>query len=217
MALNSLYIRVTNTTAGVIFLADINQGFSQESAARVRRPGPVYVPANDSVELALSGSVLLSYENGDIAQQVTQGNLTVSEMGGGIAIQTWTYDFDVDGGAVSAITLNNLQADAKLIPVSLMIRGWVEVVTAPTSAGAARLTLGTAVDDNGFVTTVDPTAWSDGDIVSFAGALVTNGTEAVAPISVKNATAVALIATISAAALTAGKFNVHIETLAVFA
>tara|TARA_B100000745_G_scaffold170759_1_gene111917 strand:- start:18552 stop:19235 length:684 start_codon:yes stop_codon:yes gene_type:complete len=227
MALESLFIRVTNTTSASIFLADIESGFTGQNAAmRVNRPGPVYVPANDSVELALSGPVLLSYESGAIRQQVDAGNLTVSQVGGAVQVHTWQYDFSVDGGAQGAFTLKGLDGLAKELPVCLMLRGWLEVVTAPVSAGTPTGKIGYTADDDGFITTNSniETGWTAGSIIPFNGAKVCNGimsasdvTAQVVPASTKNASASSVLFTLGGADITAGKINVHLEILPVFA
>ena len=217
MALNSLFIQVTNTTAGVIYLADINQGFERESASRSVRPGPVYIPANGSVELALSSTVLLSYESGNLRTQVVGGNLTVSQMGGVAQALTWEYDFAALGGAISTIPLVDIQGLAKTLPPSLMLRGWVEIVTLATSGGAPTLTLGTVADPDGFLVSVNPTTLAANVVVPFDGALVHNGTALVDSAQTKNSTSESMVAVIGTATVTAGRFRVHLEILPVFA
>ena len=225
MALESLYIRVTNATTGSILLDDVDFGLGREGAYRVRRPGPVYVPASSSVELALSSDVLLSYEVGAIRKQVDAGNLSVSQIGGAVQVHTWVYDYAVDGATAAVYELTGIDAASKAVPICLMLRGWIEVVTAPTSAGTPTLLLGRDTDPNGMVTLVaDMTAWSAGDIIPFNGAEVSNGlidvavTTQLAAVSTKqDQTNEPLVFTLAAATLTAGKFNVHLEILPVFA
>jgi len=224
MALESLYIRVTNATTGSILLDDVDFGLGREGAYRARRPGPVYVPASSSVELALSSDVLLSYEVGAIRKQVDAGNLTVSQIGGAIQVHTWQYDFSVDGATAGAYELTGLDAATKELPVCLMLRGWIEVIVAPTSGGTPTGMLGRSADTNGMKLVVaDITGWSAGDVIAFDGAEVSNGlidvavTTQLAQASTKNATLETMVFTLAAATLTAGKFNVHLEILPVFA
>lgn len=225
MALESLFIRVTNATTGTILLDDVNFGLSREGAYRVRRPGAVYVPASDSVEIALDSSVLLSYESGAIRQQVDAGNLTVSLVGGSVSVQTYTWDFANDGGSTGAYSLYDIAGtDTKTLPIGTMLRGWVEIITTPVSGGTPTGIIGTPANDDGFVEAVaDITAWTAGTIIPFNGALVANGlidltatANQIAAVATKNLTNTTVQFTLGGAALTAGKFNVHIEMLAAF-
>jgi hypothetical protein len=222
MALESFFIRVTNTTSGVLYLGDVSQGLDRESAARVRRPGPVYVPASGSVNLAMSSDVLLSLENGDIRQQVDAGNLTVSGVAGGVQVRTFRYDFSVDGGATGVYTLKSISGAAQTLGPCIAIRGWVDILTAPVSAGTPTGIIGSTADDNGFVTAVSniETSWTANTIVPFNGAQVSNGNielvtigDQVAFANTKFTSATNVTFTLGGAALTAGKFDVHVEVL----
>lgn len=217
MALNSLFIRVTNLTAAVMYLTDLAAGeVGTNSAMRSRRPGRVYVPANNSVELALDSTVLLSYENGDIRKQITAGNLSASLVGGTTQVLTWQYDFADDAGAVSTITLDDIQDVTKTLNNAIVVRGWVEVITACTSAGAATVSVGITGTVAGFRTATAVGALTAGAILPFNGSLVHNGTAAVDPLAYRTTTARNVVAAIAVAALTAGKFNVHMEVVPVF-
>ena len=143
-----------------------------------------------------------------------------------MGVQTWQFDATVDGGAVGAYTLKGLDLLAKELPVCVMLRGWVEVITAPVSAGTPTGKVGTAGDDDGFLTGVSniETGWTAGSVHPFNGALVCNGildeadvTAQTAAVSTRNSTASSVVFTLGGAAITAGKFNVHVETLALFA
>jgi hypothetical protein len=213
MALNSFYVQLTNLTTGPIYLGDLNQGLDPV-AYRTRRPGPVYLPALSTIELALDSSVLLSYESGDIRQQHDVGHLRASMIGGAVQVLTWQYDFALDGGLVSAITLRDIQRTAKTISYGTMTRGWIEVLTPVTSGGGATLALGyTGFVATGFLPATVLAGFTAGAIIPFAGTRVHNGTAAVNPLATRVTTAVSVITTVAVAPLTAGKFNVHLEVI----
>lgn len=219
MALQSLFIRVTNLTTAVLYLNDINQGFEgQGTAQRERRAGPSYVPASDSIELALSSDVLLSYESGAIRKQVDAGNLSVSLVGGTTQVLTWKYDYSVDGGTIGTKILKDINASAKNINNAIVLRGWVEVLTAVTSAGAPTVSVGTTADVDGFRTATLKGSLTIGAILPFDGALVHNGSvTGIADVAHTRITAATnIVAAVAVAALTAGKFNVHLEIIPVF-
>lgn len=113
------------------------------------------------------------------------------------------YDFAVDGGAVSTITLRGSGALGSQLPAGCVITGgYVEVDTAVTSGGAA---------------TVAIQAEGAGDLVAAAAVSgapwSTTGRKSIVPAatgatSVKTSTARTLSAVVATAALTAGKFRV---------
>lgn len=109
------------------------------------------------------------------------------------------YDFAVDGGAVGDI---DLTLDAQIPANAIILGGFVEVDTAPTSGGSA---------------TVAVKVEGAGDIVAAAaigGApWSTTGRKSVVPVftgatSVKTTAARKIQATVATAALTAGVFDV---------
>jgi hypothetical protein len=116
---------------------------------------------------------------------------------------TWTataaeYNFASDGGSVGTKTLRKQLG----IPTDAVITGVViENLVQPTSGGAATIALGlnTAGD------LLPPTAFNDDMWVP------SNGPQPQSPIRVKTTAARALIVTIAGAALTAGKFRVHVQ------
>jgi len=213
MALEGLYIRVTHAGAssGAILLNDVNHGFTREEASRVRRPGPVYVPVNGYVDLALESTVLLSYESGAIRQFVDAGELTVSTVGGTVQVLQYLYDVTVDGGAVATYTLGNIAGDAKALPANvLMLRGWVDVVTAFVGGGTA--SAGSSADPDGFLLAKAAGALTLDAIVPFDGALVSNA----GPTSTKNVTADTVVLDVAGAPFTAGRAIVNVEVIASF-
>lgn len=109
------------------------------------------------------------------------------------------YDFSVDGGAVGDIDLTR---NAQIPENAIILGGFAEVDTVPTSGGAATI----AVKVEGA-----------GDIIAAAaisGApFSTTGRKSVIPVftgatTVKTTAARKIQATVAAAALTAGKFDV---------
>lgn len=119
--------------------------------------------------------------------------------GGGLRIVRARYDFSVDAGAVGSI---DLMRDADIPSGAVILGGFVEVLTVPTSGGAATLAI---------------TVEGAGDIVAAAAVSgapwSTTGRKSVVPAftgatSVKTTAARKIVATIAAATLTAGKLDV---------
>lgn len=117
------------------------------------------------------------------------------------------YDFAVDGGAVSTITLRQGGGNTlpNLIPSgSIILEGWIEVDTIVTSASGNTGTI--AVNSEGAgdllaAAVTSGTPWS------------TTGRKSILPAStgatsVKTTTSRSLAITVAVAALTAGKFRV---------
>ncbi len=112
------------------------------------------------------------------------------------------YDFAVDGGAISTITLRSANMAANQLPAgSVIMGGYVEVDTLLTGAAA----------------TVAITVEGAGDIVAAAAVSgapwSTTGRKSVIPVftgasTVKTTVARSIVATIAAGAVTAGKFRV---------
>lgn len=109
------------------------------------------------------------------------------------------YDFAVDGGAVSTITL---RGDNAMPAGSVIMGGYIEVDTAVTSGGAATLGVNTeAAGDILAATVVSGAPWS------------TTGRKSVIPAftgatTVKTTVTRSVAVTVAVAALTAGKFRV---------
>ena len=120
------------------------------------------------------------------------------------------YDFSVQGGAVGAVNLYDPtlgKSQPLILPPSFVISNvLIDVLTAPTSGGAATIALTSGV--------------GAGDLKAAAGFAGYTGILAGVPVSAATAVKVpaataspGLIAqlVIAAAALTGGKINVHIE------
>jgi len=142
-------------------------------------------------------------------RQRSAANITnlVSDAGSGTRIdrytavgytQVATYDFDVDGGTVGEITLSGrLPVDATIT------NAWYEVLTPPTSAGAATLSFG--VDANDQTGLLGATA-----IASFTagyGDLLPDNTAG--NFTTKTTNPRDIIMTVATANLTAGKINIY--------
>lgn len=112
------------------------------------------------------------------------------------------YDFAVDGGAVSSITLRGDTVPSGAIVTDVL----VHVDTAATSGGAATvaLTLESAADLNA-ADAISGAPWST------TGAKRGDFTATTAP--VKTTAARSVVAVVAAAALTAGKFSVYVSYL----
>lgn len=125
--------------------------------------------------------------------------MAVSEGTKGLKEAAGEYDFAVDGGAVSTITL---RGDNGIPAGSVILGGYVEVDTAVTSGGAATVSVGTeGAADIVAAAVVSGAPWS------------TTGRKSVIPVftgatTVKTTVARAITIAIAVAALTAGKFRV---------
>ncbi|MFI7643735.1 hypothetical protein [Nonomuraea sp. NPDC049400] len=115
------------------------------------------------------------------------------------------YDFAVDGGAVSTITLRSAAGDSNgnEIPAgSVITGGYIEVDTAVTSGGAATVAVNSeGAGDLQTAAAVSGAPWSS------------TGRKAITPAftvasSIKTTARRNLAVTVAAAALTAGKFRV---------
>lgn len=129
--------------------------------------------------------------------------MPVSEGTTGLKTAEGEYDFAVDGGAVGSITLRSVNAAGAALPVGAVIMGgYVEVLTAVTSGGAATVAINSeGAGDMVAAAAVSGAPWS------------TTGRKSVIPVftgatTVKTTAARNLVATIATAALTAGKFRV---------
>lgn len=115
------------------------------------------------------------------------------------------YDFAVDGGAISTITMRASSDDAvgNTIPAGSYIEGgFIEVLTLLTSGGAGAVAINSeGAGDVLASAVVSGAPWSTTGIKSITEAF-TGAT------GVKTTVARSLAATIAAAALTAGKFRV---------
>lgn len=113
------------------------------------------------------------------------------------------YDFAVDGGAISTITLRGGDSTGNTIPAgSVITGGYIEVDTAVTSGGAATLSAGSeAAADLQAAAAVSGAPWS------------TTGRKSITPAftgatTLKTTAARSLTVAVAAFALTAGKFRV---------
>ena len=115
------------------------------------------------------------------------------------------YDFAVDGGAISTITLRSAPSDSngnEIPSGSIIMGGYIEVDTVPTAGGAATVGVNSeAAADLQTAITIAGAPWS------------TTGRKAITPVftagsGVKTTARRNLAVTIAAFALTAGKFRV---------
>jgi len=112
------------------------------------------------------------------------------------------YDFAAVGGAVSAISLTAMDGTAQNLPGNAIVRNIVyEVVTAPASSGSATIALGIVANSDAFKAAT-----------AFDNAAYTSASHMHNEVPIKNGPApVGVLATIATAALTAGKFILHVE------
>lgn len=116
-----------------------------------------------------------------------------------IQVARGRYDFAIDGGAVGAI---DLTSSAQIPANAVIVGGFVEVDTAPTSGGAGTLAINTeGAGDIVAAAAVSGAPWS------------TTGRKSVIPAftgatSVKTTVARKIVGTVATAALTAGALDV---------
>lgn len=114
----------------------------------------------------------------------------------GAQVYRGDYSFAVDGGAVGVIALSG----ATGIPSGAIVtRSWIEVTTAPTSAGAATISVGVeGAADIQAAAAISGAPWSTTGVKTGSA---TFKTTAARDVSI----------TIGIAALTAGVFRVYVE------
>jgi hypothetical protein len=122
---------------------------------------------------------------------------------GQVRVARARYDFAADGGAIGNINL--LPAGSELPAGALIKDGWIDVLTVPTSGGAATLGLGIeAAGDLVAATVISGAPWS------------TTGRKVIIPVGTvatqkKTTVARNIVAAVGAFALTAGVFDVYLE------
>lgn len=109
---------------------------------------------------------------------------------------SYLYDFDVDGGAISEIAMGMLMP-----PGSTVTKAFYEVITPPTSAGAATINVGVDVNDEEGM--IAATAYDNAAFAAGYHDCLTDG--AAANFTTKTAAHRPVIFEIATAALTAGK------------
>jgi hypothetical protein len=125
----------------------------------------------------------------------------MSVIEGTTSLKSWkgSYDFAVDGGVAGTITLRS--NDGKIPIASVIEGGYVDVITALTGAGASVAVQAEGAADTLAVAAISGAPWSTTGrksvIPAFTGATTLKTTAARSPATV-----------ISAANLTAGKFDV---------
>ena len=125
-------------------------------------------------------------------------------VGRGAATASFEYDFSVHGGAVGAITLTAL---AGMLPDNACIVGaYLEPLTDLTSSGSATVKIGVTGNDDALIAA---TAYNH---ASFDGPDKIVALTAEVPL--KLTADCNVLATVATAALTAGKFRVHVDYIA---
>lgn len=140
--------------------------------------------------------------NSPLGSQVRLGDLMMYKK---VQIMRAQYKFASLGGAVSTVTLLDLDGKAAVLPSgAIVVNCLIDVVTAPTSGGAATVALGTGQAGNDLKAATA--------IASYTGlvACVPVGSAAT---SIKLTANRSPTATIAVAALTAGEINVLIHYL----
>lgn len=172
--------------------------------------GSKYVEGPIVVRPSVVGADAIVVQNaaGSAVATITEAGV-LSVVGGvqGPTIRTFEYDFADLGGATGAVTLTDANDAALTLPDNaVIVNAWIESITALTSGGAATVKLGITGNDDCFVAA---TAFNN---AMYAGS--DKITALTAEVPLKTSAAVSLLATIAAAALTAGRFRVHVAFLA---
>lgn len=131
----------------------------------------------------------------------------------GLLVQKYTYDFSVDGGAVSQIILSN-KANKDPLPIgAVVVNMLMHVQTAFTSGGSATLTVGNGDNPDGYfesiavASLIANSCWLPGSV---AGALIWDDTnDNIEPLYIDDTTTGQVLVEIGTAAMTAGKAHVH--------
>lgn len=157
------------------------------------------------------GALVLDYTNGSLYINIgtkaspiwtrSSGNVIGNGGLGVVGNAKMTYDFAVDGGAVSVITPTN----SPTIPLNaIILGGTIDITTTLTSGGAATIALGlgSGAQVASLKAATAVATWAAGQL-----ALVPIFTAAT---YVKSAAATRLTLSIATAALTAGKFDVNL-------
>lgn len=132
---------------------------------------------------------------------------TGTELGKTKNVVRATFDFAVQGGAISAISLLDQEGNAAILPDNAIItRAYVDVITTLTSATDAATIALHAESANDIVSAVAISAATDWDAGFHEG--IEDGTAAN---FVKTTAARTLTATIAVEAVTAGKFHLFVE------
>lgn len=128
----SIQLTHTGKSLGPIFIDDVYDGHERSSLHR--KPGPVYVPYLQSVELVYSGLVGMSFESGGIRQFIIRGELTASFVINGLVLDALdgdhlTIDFVPtnyirDASIPEADSVTDLAAHLKGIDTALAAGGF---------------------------------------------------------------------------------------------
>lgn len=153
-----------------------------------------------AVKQATEQAAEFSLNKGSGMQKYQLGTLLVRDK---VWVLKGVYDFAKQGGATGTINLKNIYSNTLYLPKGAVIKDcYLDVITAPTSAGSATIAISSGKAAN--------------DLKSAAQSSGFSGIMACVPVSTA-ATAIKLTAdvtpviVIGTAALTAGKINVIIE------
>jgi hypothetical protein len=133
------------------------------------------------------------------AAKVRLGNVLKEQLGVAIG----NYSFAVQGGAVGAISLRDADGQPLKLPTNALIKNVIiNVITTPTSGGAATISVGIVSANDLLLATA---------VASVAGNLQGIPDDATVADFIKLSSEQTVDITVAVAALTAGKFNVLIE------
>lgn len=136
----------------------------------------------------------------------------------GVQVQEYVYDFAVDGGAVSTITLSNKDGVDPLPTGAIVKAVTLRVLTAFTSGGSATLAWGNGDDPDGY-------SGAGIAVASLVAGFLANGWDNASallwddtndhqiPLLIDDATTGAVVVQIGTAAMTAGKAVIMVEYL----
>ena len=150
--------------------------------------------------------------NGQVLTSTTAGVRSWVDAASNIQIASAQYDFAVHAGAVSTITIGT-----ELIPAGAIIindKAIIEMATATTSSGSATISIGTSGGASDVDSIHAQTAFG---VTPFNSATAVTRTAPGGSVTVSKVSASAktnITVTIGTAALTAGKFTVHVPYIA---
>lgn len=143
---------------------------------------------------------ILNNQMGSAASKVRLGNVLDRQVGSAIG----KYNFAVSGGAVGTISLLDDDGKALKLPAGAIITNvMIDVITSPTSGGSPTIAIGAAATNDLL------TATAIGSLT--AGRYQGIPDWATVADQIKLSAEQTLDMTIATAALTAGRFNVHVQ------
>lgn len=157
-----------------------------------------FVPANNARSKAVKGPIITKDDLGNKTGHIGgNGHRTP-------VVLSFLYDFAALGGAVGTITLTDEAGDAAVIPDNFVVtNAWYEQLTLVASGGTPTIDLGVTGNTDLFNDEADVA----GPYATAAGIITAVADELPAKMSAD----ASVLLTVGTAALTAGKFLLHVQ------